>query len=360
VSAEDQTAVPDAPDEPAPQVDAEQEAQSESTSYGDTLLKLAAEDGYPVGELPKAEETTEPDTLEEVPATEPEPEGKPEEEEEKPEEQAKLWPASAKARVAEETARKRRATERAEKAEALAAELQTQLQKVVAIPPTEADPFADIQNPTDLERLERSYEKAIDLADENPDGAIDVLVGKDKDGQEIRRDFTQEELVTMRRKAEKAVRKQIPERRTYLQQRAMADAQAMETYPELKDPKSEFSQQTAYLIYQVLSGRGMKEPDVAIWAARAVRAYRDELKRNGNDPGVKSTEGKRILQAARQQIAPTTTRTRSIPERRGAVNLDKLNKEFEAKGTPEAAEKLLAAMRLGESRGSSKRLESIE
>jgi len=39
----------------------------------------------------------------------------------------------------------------------------------------------------------------------------------------------------MRKKAEKAIRKFIPERRSYLQQRAVADAEAAKRYPELPE-----------------------------------------------------------------------------------------------------------------------------
>lgn len=354
MSAQDEMAAPDTPGETEPQVAVEQEADVES--YGDTLLKLAQSEGVATDDAPVPEEEPEDPETE----TEGEPEEKPEEEK-APEDETKIWPASAKARVAEETARKRRATERAEKAEALAAQLQAQLQQAVALPVTEDNPFNDIQNVNDLERLERSYEKAIDLANENAGdfGAENVLVGRDKNGEDIRRDFSKEELVAMKSKAEKAVRRQIPERKTYLQQRAVADAQAMAIYPDLKDPDTQFSKETAYIIYRVLSGQALKEPEVAIWAAHAVRGYHEALKRNGDKTSGVSAEGKKILQAAKQQIAPTPTRTRSIPERRGSVSLEKLNKEFEKAGTADAAEKLLAAMRLGEPRGTSRKLEPL-
>jgi hypothetical protein len=358
MSAEDQMAAPDTPGEPEPQVVSEQQA-TDATSYGDALLKLAADEGHVIGAAAAAPEPEEPE--EQGSETETLPEEKPEEQEE---EKAEAWPASARARVAEETARKRRATERAEKAEGEIQKAQVRIQELersvatlTGPAPTEADPFNDIHTVNDLERLEKSYEKAIDLADDNPDGAIDVLVGRDKDGQEIRRDFTQEELIQMRRKAEKAVRKQIPERRTYLQQRALADAQAMEAYPELKDPQSEFSQQTAFLLYRLLSGQGMKEPDVAIWVARAVKGYRDELQRNGNTPGARNPAARKIIQSAQQQIAPTTTRTRSFPERRGA-DLVKAEKELERVGTPDAAEKYVAAL-FTKRATSTKRLEPL-
>jgi len=84
------------------------------------------------------------------------------------------------------------------------------------------------------------------LADENPDGAVDIVVGR-RDGKDVKEDFTPEQLLKMRKNADKAIRKFIPERRTYLQQRVAADAQAAEVYPELKDPDSDFYKAAGYL-----------------------------------------------------------------------------------------------------------------
>ena len=346
----------------------EQTTESIEPSLQDALLQVAREEGHQLGiEPPKAEDEPElplekPEETESEPETEPEEKTDDDKEEEKPEaKKGDVWPDSAKQRVAEETAKRKRANERADQAEARAAQYQAQLAQTVAPRPTEDNPFLDIQDPNALDRLERSYEKTIDLADENPDGAVDVFVGRDRDGKEIRRDFTPEELVVLRKKADKAIRKSIPERRSYLQQRAQADAMAAEFYPELKDPDSEFTKIAAVLAQSLLTGQSMKDPSLLIWIGHAVKGYQEAVKRNGNGAAqsVKSPEAKRIVESSRTKVAPTPTKTRSFIERgTSSAKLEKANEKFEARGDAESAEELVGAL-LSRNRGDSKRLEPI-
>lgn len=349
-----------------------EQTKAESTaepSFEDVLLKAAVDDGHVVGEQPKeeAEPETDPEETKTEETSESDDESKVEEKsddekekEEQPAAKKDEWPPSAKERVAEETAKRKRANERADKAEALVAQYQAQLAQTVAPKPTEDNPFADIQDVNALDNLERSYEKTIDLADENPDGAIDVVIGRDKDGKEIRRDFTPEELVNLRKKADKAIRKFIPERKEYLGQRAIADAQAVEVYPELKDPESDFAKAAAFLANKLLSGEIQKAPDILVWIGHAVKGYQDSLKRNGNsDAQVKSPEAKRIVESAKTRVAPTPTRSRQFVERgASSANLDKVTKKFEQTGSREDAEALVGTL-LSQRSGGSKRLEPI-
>jgi hypothetical protein len=83
------------------------------------------------------------------------------------------------------------------------------------------------------------------------------------------------------------------------------------------------------------------------------------LKDNGNGAAkVKSPEAKKIVQAAKTQIAPTPTRSRSFVERgTRSVNVDKAAKKFEQTGDADAAEALVGA--IFAQRGGSKRLEPM-
>ena len=359
-------AASDVSEQPEPETQAAEQPTTESTSFGSDLLKLAEEMGHQVSDTPppKTESVTdapaETETKEEE-ATETEAES--DEDEEKPEEKPeavkgdKLVPLRE---VLAEREKKKRANERAEQAEAYAAQLQAQLQQAAVPQPTEDDPFKDVNDFAALDRLERSYEKAVDLADENPEGAVEVVVGKDATGQPIKRDFPPEELAAMRKKAEKAIRKFIPERRSYLQQRAVADAEAAKRYPELQDPNSDFYKAAAILANNLLTGRASKEPDVLIWIARAVKQYQTELQeqnRNGNG-AVKSPEARKIVQAARQKVAPTPTRTRTFSERgSSSVNVDKARERLRNEGTEEAAEEFVASLLSGG--GASNRVEPV-
>jgi hypothetical protein len=358
VSAEDQPAVPDAPDKPEPETTGTEQPTIESKSFSSELLKVAAEEGHQVGDTPppvvEAKPEPEPEVEEEVPETETEPET---EEEEKPAaEHDKMVPLRE---VMAERDKKRRANDRAERAEALAEQLKAQLSQAVTPAPTEDDPFRDIIDPAALDRLERSYEKSLDLAEEDPDALVAqyVEIEKKKSGVDLLEKFTPEQLLAItKRKAERAVRKQIPERRTYLQQRAVADAEAYKIYPELQDPNSEFTQAAAFLAQKLINGQALKDPTVLQWIGHAVRGWQESQK-NGSD-AVENSGAKKIVKAARQQVAPTPTRTRSFVERgSSSVNLEKAKEKFEQAGTTDAAEELVAALLSGS--GQSKKVEPI-
>jgi hypothetical protein len=351
-------AASDATEQTEPEITATEQPKTED--YAATLLKLAQQDGLVIGlDPPKEDAKPEAEEKEPEPESEPDAEGVPEGEdveEEVPKVAAKKddWPDSAKQRVAEETAKRKRANERAEKAEAIAAQLQQQVQQIVAPRPVEDDPFRDINDINELDRLEGSYEKAVDLADDNPEGAVDVVIGRDRDGKEIKRDFAPDELLAMRKKADKAIRKFIPERRTYLQQRAAADEQAVQLYPELQDPQSEVAQVAGQIAYAILNGYAPKDPSLLIWIGRAVKGYQLEQQANGKSPNVKTPEAKRIVESARQKIAPAPVRSRPSPERRtSSADLDKATNELKEKGSTDAGEKYVAA--LFSQRGSSSR-----
>jgi uncharacterized protein YukE len=172
-------------------------------------------------------------------------------------------------------------------------------------------------------------------------------------------DFTPEKMAETKRKAEKAIRKFIPERRSYLQQRAVADQRAAQIYPELQDPTSDFTKAVSTLAQSLMTGQAMKAPDILEWIGHAVRGYQITLKANGNGAAkVKSPEAKKIVQAANTKIAPTPIRSRSHVERgTRSVNVDKAAKKFEQTGDADAAEALVGA--IFAQRGGSKRLEPM-
>ncbi len=380
MKAQDDAVATDVSEETEPESKASEQTQTEivSTDYAEELLKLAADDGHTIGYAPPEEPGSESETpvveaaqKPESEESETEPETEDEPEEEKPEElkpaakKDDVWPDSAKTRVAEETAKRKRANERADLAEATVAQLQETLLKVVGPQPTEADPFVDVQDIGALERLERSYEKMIDDADEDPESLVEqvVEVEKKKSGVDLLKKFTPEEILARtRKKAEKAIRKFVPERRDYLTKRAQADAQAVEVYPELKDPNSEFTQSAAVMAQRLLTGEAARSPDALIWIARAIRGYQMELQEaNGNGvASVKSPGAKKIVQSSRQKIAPTPTRSRSFVERgSSSAALEKAQTKFEARGDTESAEELVGALLSRNAASASKRLEPM-
>lgn len=365
----------------------EQVIESTGSSFQDELLKTARESGHTIGDEPPKEEaepeTESPEGITEVtePETEPDaegvPEGKDAEEpvkEEKPERKSiaeQIADAKAKGekpawyltRIAEEAEKKRTANERAEKAEAKVRETEAKLAQSMRPIPTEDDPFLDIQKSSDLDILEKSYEKTIELAVLNPEGLVEQIVeqSKKRSGKDPLEEHTPEQLVEItKRKAEFALKRQIPDRRKYLDKRAQEDANAFEAYPQLRDDP-EFSGMAQELVYRLLTGQSQREPDILIWVADAIAGRNARLaKANGEVKPAKTPEVTKIIESRKTKVAPTPTRTRSFPERRGtsSVNLEKANQKLESTGTREAAEEVLNAMWAGKG-GSPKRVESV-
>ena len=146
MSAQGEMAAPDTPGETEPK---EATEQIDATAYGEELLKLASEEGHAIGlEQPEAEPEEE-----ETPPEEGTEEEKTDEEQQVAAAKEKLVPLRE---VMEERAKKKRAQERAEKAEALATQLQERLVASIA-PPTQEDPLRDINDMAAMERLSRSY-----------------------------------------------------------------------------------------------------------------------------------------------------------------------------------------------------------
>lgn len=367
--AQDESAAPDVSGQTEPEEKATEQTQTEGKSYAAELLSLAKEDGYDIigpsepkseEEKPETKEEAKPEETESEAETEPEV-GETEGEDAEVEEEAATsekkdeWPASAKQRVAEETDKRKRAIDRAEEAEAKLVEYEQRIAQLSGPRPTEDNRFADVQDLASLDRLERSFEKTIDLADDDPEALVEQLVKleKERTGIDPLERFTAEQLVSMaKRKADKALRREIPDRRKYLNARATEDARAFEVYPELSK-QSEFTQQVQQLVYRLLTGQAQRESDVLIWAARAVRGYQEELKRNGNG-NVDSTV-KQIVKSSKQRIAPTPTRTRSVVERGSSgSSLASAQKELKEKRSEDAAVNYVAALR---SKGTYKKLE---
>ena len=135
--------------------------------------------------------------------------------------------------------------------------------------------------------------------------------------------------------------------------------QAAQIYPELQDPNSDFTKAVATLAYSLSSGQAMKAPDILVWIGHAVRGYQMKLQENGNGAAkVKSPEAKKIVESAKQKIAPTPTRSRSFVERgTRSVSVEKAAKKFAESGDDDSAEEYVGA--LLSQRGGSKRLEPM-
>lgn len=356
--------------------------ESPTTSFEAALLKAAAEDGHTLGKADLPEATAEPDIepeqleaehakalkelgepeLPELPETPPE--GKDVEEKAEPEvkhgtiaEQVAAYKARGEkppwelVRILEESTKRRHDREvvipglqtRAEAAEAKAAQLEAQLASTSAPPPTADNPFADVYDPAQLTKFEDTYEKILEFSEKNRDGAENVLVGREPNGTEIRKDLTAEEVADMRYKADRALRKDIPQRRALLAERAKADAVALEIYPELQDSQSDMTKEAIAILKANRQLETVLGPEALIWIGHAIKGRNAYLSQNGKTTATRSDAATRIETAARTKIAPTPTKSRSGIERKGS-DLAALNKKFEKRGDKEAAEELVGAL----------------
>lgn len=142
-----------------------------------------------------------------------------------------------------------------EAADAKISELQEQLESAKqALPsrPPGAAPLSAVQTEADLARTVEATETVLDfldsaesLLDTAPEKVIDRLRGagvqlKDADGEEDYSDARINAWIRdTRRAANRTLAREVPKRREYLAQLAHADAQAVQTFPWWKDPKSE-------------------------------------------------------------------------------------------------------------------------
>ncbi len=375
------TATGDA-EETEPQGKVEQTKESQSISIADSLLELAKAEGHDIGDVP----VTPPSATEETQP--PEGDDAPEDEtvvDEQPEEtappatehksiEAQIAEAKAKGekpawyltRIAEESEKRRRANSDAETlrsdlqaARTEAQQYQQQLAQASAPRPTPNAPLADIYDEPSLRRVEDSYEKILEFAELNRDGATDVVVGRDKDGNPVKQDFTPEEVAQLRLKADRALRRDIPQRRQLLVARAQMDAQALEIYPELKDAQNPMTQEVLAVLKTNPMVAEVLGPEALIWIGHALKGREAFLKsRNGNGTGTARTDSaQRIVKAATQKIAPTQPKTRSFTERRSGSDLAQLNQRLEEEGSEEAGLEYLNA--LSSKRGSAKELKPI-
>lgn len=327
------------------------EVEQKPTSFEDQLLKLAAEQGQIDPAIAEGQtKAEEPEVQDEPPAESDEvpvpgvPEGdEPEDEEEaepelKPAAKGEPWPDSAKARVAEEREKRKRANERADRVEAELAKAREERDEARRLlsqgsgpMPTPESPLIDIQEPIVLDRLERVYEllEEVDIDKVNEDGTVTVPAAIGPDGKIVYQNIDPDQARLAQKRADRVLRKDIPLRRKYLTERAQIDAGVTEWYPDLKNPDHEFTRTVNELTGKVLSGNAMSSPDIKFWVANAVYGYmkRKEESQASNGKGANS-DVKKIVEASKQRIAPTASRTRATVERRSSADLAKTEEKF--------------------------------
>jgi hypothetical protein len=357
-----------------------------STAFQDVLTKLVKDDN--LGELSGTQAEQSEDTSTEPVQTEEEENETEAEQEETPaegEESEELKPAAEKpsieeqieeakakgekpkwylSRIADESASKRRERDARVRAEDLVAErdrriaeLEQQVATASGPRPTPHNQFPDVYDVAKLDQLEASYEELLPKAEDaitemvsSGQESLELTIGTNPDGSEKTRAFTLQQLKDIKRNSDYALRKGIPARRAYLEQRKVYDDQAKNgLYEEFKDPESDFSQLKAQILRNNPGLEQMLGPSLLLEIGRYFRGLQWEAamqaQKQGGNSTTKNEGANRIVQSAKQKIAPTTPKTRSLPERRGGADLvAKATKDLEETGNAEAAEQLVNAI----------------
>lgn len=133
---------------------------------------------------------------------------------------------------------------------------------------TEANPFAELNSVEDVQKELLRAEQTLEWAEDNSEGAYLEVEGSDKE-------FTAEDVRVIRRKAARAIRRQLPEQLGYIQARDHLEPQALEAFPWWKDKASSDYQNAMqvlrampdlarfpdykFVVGDYLKGRGMRE-----------------------------------------------------------------------------------------------------
>lgn len=359
--------------------DATEEVQEQSQGQP-TLLEAVLQDmGKAPEEKPEAEKKEpEPEVTETESESEEVEETKEEQEQEEPskeEEELKpaaekddQWPESAKRRVKEEADKRRARTQELETLKSEKAQIETQLKQVQAqlqtlsnrqyVPtPTPAEPLADIVDPQGLAEAERQAEQMIAFCEEYRDGAEKgTVVGKGADGKEqtLNRDLSPKEITDLKLHYDRILRRAIPQKIAYLQQLPVSFEEAKKICPEMANDSSDEARFGASVIAAFPSIRSHPEwPVFMAWMLEGRK--RDLASRNGDKPQKPVSEAaKKILEAPKIKPAPSTIKTRAVPEQ--TLDIETARKNLKEQGSDDAMEAFVAATLAKGNRGQGKEL----
>ncbi len=210
--------------------------------------------------------------------------------------------ASVDKRIGKEVRKRKEALEAKEAAESKVAELKAQLEQAEAAvegasdfsaPPTDTNPFANLNTLKEVQEEMMRAEQTLEWAEDNPDGAL--VESKDGDVE-----YTAEEVREVKKRASRALRRQLPEQQGYIQARDQMEPQALDAYPWWKDKASSEFQAAS----QVL--RNMPElarfPDYKLVVGDYLNGMVSRMNRNTQKVQPKAKE---VKKAPSQPTAPS-------------------------------------------------------
>lgn len=183
------------------------------------------------GDQPE-ENPTEPEQTEEEAEAEP----TADDESAEGDDQSDELPRGVQKRIDKLTARAKSKDEELDARDSEIAQLKAKLEeagKTVESPPSKVsdptNPYRHLMSLEEVRREELTAESVLDWADDNPHGAVVAA----KDGTES--EYTEEDVREIRKKARKALSRQLPEQRKWIEEYKATDPYAEEAFPWWKD-----------------------------------------------------------------------------------------------------------------------------
>ena len=309
----------------------------------------------PEEEEPEEPEQPEPEEEEEQPAEELPAAADADGEEEGESEVHEDWPKAAKARVAEEARKRRERTKERDQWKTTAETLHAQLQQVTSrqLQPTKA--LSEVVDRQSLTAAEKHWKEIRRFARTNPDGAEDVLIGKDADGNEIRKDYSRDAIIQMGLDADEAL-EALPAKREWVAKAEKETEAAKRVYPELfRDTQA--GREAAGIVEQ--NPWILQKEDWAFAVGDYLAGRKARLAKQGKNGGKMLSAGAQaILGAPKVAPAPGVIKSRSASggpgggpngRERGNVDIKQAKEEFAAREyAPEAMDDFITNLRIAQ------------
>tara|TARA_R100000458_G_scaffold48231_1_gene47193 strand:+ start:5486 stop:6544 length:1059 start_codon:yes stop_codon:yes gene_type:complete len=211
--------------------------------------------------------------------------------------------ASVDKRIGKEVRKRKEALEAKEAAETEAAELKRKLEEAEMrakeagdaaefVPqPTEANPFANLNTLEEVQQEMMRAEQTMEWAEDNPDGAVIET----KEGE---REFTADEVREIKKKASRALRRQLPEQQGFIQTRDHLEPKVLEAFPWWKDKASNEFQSAMQLLRQMPELAKFPDYKFVVGDYLAGREMRE-------NPPKKQAAAKVVKKAPSQPTAPS-------------------------------------------------------
>tara|TARA_Y100000593_G_scaffold88607_1_gene171267 strand:+ start:1100 stop:2086 length:987 start_codon:yes stop_codon:yes gene_type:complete len=190
---------------------------------------------------------------------------------------------------------------------------------------TEANPFANLNTVEDVEKEMLRAEQTLEWAEDNPDGAELTT----KDGEQ---EYSAEQVRDIRRKAARAIRRQLPDQAKFIQERDDMEPEVLKSYPWWKDKASSAYQNAQMAMRQYPELASKPNYKLVIGDALAGQALRLS--------GKEKQKAKPVPKAPAQPTAPAA---QPAPVDESTVRSAAARKSFQESGGVEELTALFAA-----------------